>query len=153
MNPYQRFRNMTTRRLALVEDGGYGEELIVVTNVRQSYDTETSSAVITGTEYKGSGLKINFKQYHITNNLVKQDDVNFYISPIAKITVPDEDWIPDEDQTEEDRPDIEVEVDIPPITSADFIIFQNVKYSVVNSKPWNNAGVLMGYKVQGRVAK
>jgi len=151
-NTYQRMRGMTERRLALIEDGGLGSELVIKRKVSQ-YNPTTKRTETTETVYTTSGLRNNYRLFDTKNTSIQDTDVNFYVHPVCKIKVPDPDWVPDVDlgETEADRPLIDQEIDTPQLQPTDVITFLATNYTVVNSKPWNHAGVLIGYKVQGRV--
>lgn len=151
MNTYDRFRAMAIRRLSLVSEGGLGEVIQITRKIGQQYDPDTSTTVQIFEVYKSTGLRVNFRRFDIDNTLVKENDVNFYISPLATQDIPDPDWIPDVGETEADRPTITVSLDTPAIQTTDVIEFLGVKYAVINVRPWNHAGVSIGFKVQGRV--
>lgn len=154
MNTYDRFRAMAIRRLGLISEGGLGAPLIV-SKIRMQYNPRTSeNEEIVISSFTTSGLRNNYRRFDIDGTLIKETDVNFYVSPICTTEVPDPDWVPDIEagETEEDRPSITVEQDTPDISTTDEITFQNVKYKVITVRPWNHAGILIGYKVQGRVS-
>lgn len=152
MNTYEQFRQISTKRLALIEDGGLGSVLKIVRSTTQ-YNPVTKRVETVTVEYVTSGLKINFKIYDWKNSSIQDTDVNFYIHPVSKTTTPDPDWIPDVDQgeTEADRPMIEQTVDTPEALPTDVIEFLNQKFTVIITRPWNHAGILIGHKVQARV--
>lgn len=152
MNTYQKFREISTRRLALIEDGGLGSVIKITRSITQ-YNPITKRTETVTTEYVTSGLKINFKVYDWKNSSIQDTDVNFYIHPVSTTLVPDSDWIPDTDvgETEADRPVIEQSVDTPSPLPTDVIEFLGEKFTVIITRPWNHAGILIGYKVQARV--
>lgn len=149
MNTYDRFRAMAIRRLSLVSDGGLGAPLLI-TRKESTYNVNTSKTEFISTVFNTTGLRNNYRRFDIDGTLIKETDVNFYISPICTITTPDPNWIPDVGQTEDDRPSILVEQDTPSILSTDEITFDSVKYKVITVRPWNHAMISIGFKVQAR---
>lgn len=152
MNTYEKFRSIASKRLALISAGGLGSVLSITRKTSQ-YNPDTKRVETTEIVYVTSGLRNNFKLYDWKNSSIQDTDVNFYIHPVCSTMVPDPDWVPDVDlgETEADRPLIAQEQDTPEVTPTDVIEFLNDKYTIVNTRPWDHAGILIGYKVQARV--
>lgn len=150
MSTSARFRAMAIRRLGLEGDGGVGSSLKLIKR-ESTYDPMTSKTVITEDVFNTSGVCINYKHYDLKNTSIQDTDIQFYVSPVCTKTIPDPDWVPEEGQTESDRPNIEESMDTPEITPAHIVEFLGKEYTVVNSKPWDFSGLLIGYKVQARV--
>lgn len=166
MNMYDRMRAMVIRNLSLLEQGGHGSELLISRTVT-THTPGTGTVTKVTTVYKTTALRNNYRNFDLTNSSIKETDVNFYVSPVATTEILDPEWSPlyagDErwyagdpeapvNETEEDRPLIDVGVDTPEPTTVDKLEFLGNKYTVVNVRPWNHAGVSIGFKVQGRVA-
>jgi len=153
MNMYDRMRAMVIRNLSLLEQGGHGSELLISRTVT-THTPGTGTVTKVTTVYKTTALRNNYRNFDLTNSSIKETDVNFYVSPVATTEVPDPDWVPDVGlgETELDRPLIEVQVDTPELTTVDKLDFLGKKYTAINVRPWNHAGVSIGFKVQGRVA-
>lgn len=149
-NTYQRFRAIAIRRLDLIENGGEGA-VLTITRKTSAYNPVTKRVETVEVVYTTSGLRNNYKMYDWKNSSIQDTDVNFYIHPISTTMQPDSEWTPSAGETEEDRPLVEVSLDTPEITPTDVIGFLGEEYTVINTRPWNHAGILIGYKVQARV--
>lgn len=145
MSIHTRLRGMVGRRLASSGKDGMGSPLVIKRVIQGVYDPETSEVVNTEEIYKSSGLRVAIKHYFVDGTLVKDEDVNLYISPLSKQVVIEEDEEGEEIETE-------VDVDTPKILPTDIIIFDEQEYSVVTTRPWNHSGLSAGFKVHARVA-
>ena len=146
MSTSARFRAMAIRRLGLEGDGGVGNSLKLIKR-ESNYDPTTSKTVITEEVFDTSGVRINYKHYDLKNTSIQDTDIQFYVSPVCTKTIPDPDWVPEEGQTESDRPNIEESGDTPEITPAHIGVFFFKGYTVVASKPLYFSGLVIRYNV------
>ena len=153
MNTYDRLRAMVIRNLKLTSEGGLGTELVIKRTVTTKVPGSGTVTKVT-TEYKTTALRNQYRNFDINGTTIKETDVNLYVSPICTTELPDPDWVPDVDlgETEADRPLIDTVVDTPELTTQDVLEMLGKKYTTINVRPWNHAGVSIGFKVQGRVA-
>lgn len=136
---------MVERRLSSTGRDGVGSPITIKRVIHGEYDPETSTVVNTTEIYKTSGIRVAIKHYFVDGTLVKDEDVNLYISPVATKSVIEQD-----DEGEDFVTNIEV--DTPPIIPTDTITFDGQTYVVVTSRPWNHSGLSAGFKVHARIA-
>lgn len=123
-----RFREMTIRRLGLRESGGEGAP-ITLNKIESQYNPVTSKNenVVVDT-HEGSALRTRFKSHTVDGNLIRADDLLFYISPVL---------LDGTDCPEPIRPDT--------------LTFEGKTYVVVSSDAWDFSGIPCGWRVQARV--
>lgn len=109
--------------------GGLGSVIKIVREGESTFDPSTGEVVNDGGEITTTGIKMSIKQYLIDNETILNSDVHFYISPEDSLGV-----------------------SVPALDPIDTIEFNGEVYSVVNSKPWDFNGILIGQKVQARVS-
>jgi len=124
-----RFREMTIRRLGLRENGGEGAPITLTKTTEGVYNPITSQVEGGGEEvFEGSALRTRFKSHTVDGNLIRADDLLFYVSPVL---------LNGEDCPEPIRPDT--------------LTFEGKTYSVVSSDAWDFSGIPCGWRVQARI--
>lgn len=123
---YNRFYKMALKHLGA---SGLGSAIKIVREGESVFDPSTGEVVNSGLEITTTGIKMSIKQYLIDNETILNSDVHFYISPEDSLGVA-----------------------VPVLDPIDTIEFNGEVYSVVNSKPWDFNGILIGQKVQARVS-
>lgn len=123
-----RFREMTIRRLGLRENGGEGAP-ITISKIESQYNPVTSkNESVVVDVHEGSALRTRFKSHTVDGNLIRADDLLFYVSPVL---------LNGEDCPEPIRPDT--------------LTFEGKTYVVVSSDAWDFSGIPCGWRVQARV--
>lgn len=124
---YDRAKATAARMLAPRSSGGKGLALTLRSVTQGEYDPDvgTSSEVVV--EHAGSGFRQNYELKDIDGSLVKSGDVLFLVSPVLL------------DGT-----------DTPTPSTQDKVVFDGATYNVVDVKPWNYAGLAVGFEVQAR---
>lgn len=124
---YDRAKATAARQLAPRSSGGKGMPIALTLDEEGEYDPATQSAPITSTVHQGSGLRDSYAIRDIDGTLIRADDVRFIVSPVLL------------DGT-----------DAPNLTTAYKLTAGGVTYSIVNVKPWDYAGLVVGFEVQAR---
>lgn len=125
---HDRGRALAVRLLAPRSRGGKGLEMALIRTTEGPYDPDTGTAGQTETPYQGSGLRDTYEAAEVDGALIRQDDAKLILSPVTLDGI-----------------------DLPDPESGDQIDFDGSRYQVVSVKPWNYAGVDIGYEVQGRL--
>lgn len=125
---YNRFYKMALKRLSTGANG-VGIPIKITRGGDPTIDVTTGEVVSVESIINTSGIKMAIKQYLIDNDLILNSDVNFYISP------EDDDGVA-----------------IPMLDPTDLIEFSGVTYVIIDSKPWDFNGVLIGQKVHARLS-
>jgi hypothetical protein len=107
--------------------GGKGLELTLTKTVTGQYDPSTGSSTNTGTSYEGSGFRQDYDLKDVDGTLILRGDVEILVSPVQL------------DGT-----------DLPAPATGDAITFDNIAYTIIDVKPWNYAGLAVGFAVQAR---
>lgn len=124
---YDRAKATAARMLSPRSSGGKGLELTLRRTVPGEYDPDTGSATDTLTDYPGSGLRQEYDLKDVDGSLIKAGDVMFLVSPLLI------------DGT-----------DMPEPKTQDIVLFDGQQYLVQSVKPWNYAGLAVGFEIQGR---
>jgi len=124
---YDRAKASAARMLAPRSKGGKGLEMTLRRVTSGEYDPETGTAGETVEEFRGSAFRDTFDQADINGTTIQQDDVKFLVSPVLLNGM-----------------------DMPKPGQGDSILFDQIKYAIVNVKPWNYAGLAVGFEVQAR---
>lgn len=124
---YDRAYAMAARMLAPRSAGGKGLEATLTKVVPGAYDPATGTSTPTLTTYAGSAFRDTYSREEIDGTRVLVDDDKFLVSPEL------------------------INGDATPMLDPQFkITFDGVEYTIVNVKPWNYAGLTVGFEVQGR---
>jgi hypothetical protein len=124
---YDRAKATAARLLAPRSQGGKGLELTLRRTVPGEYDPETGTSTDTTTDYAGSGLRDSYDLKDVDGSLVKSGDVKFLVSPLLLNGA-----------------------DMPEPKTQDKVLFDGDTYNVESVKPWDYAGLAVGFEVQGR---
>lgn len=124
---YDRSRALAVRMLAPRSQGGKGLEMTLQRVVRGPYDPVAGGPPTTTVEHQGSAFRDSFSFRDIDGTYIKQGDVKLLVSPVLLAGG-----------------------DMPEPTTLDRVLFDGVTYSVVGVKPWNYAGMSVGFEVQAR---
>lgn len=122
---YNRFYNMALRRLS---SNGLGSPIKITREGESSFDPTTGEVTTNKVEVNTSGIKMNVKEHLVDGELILATDVLFYVSP----------------ETDEGG-------SVPLILSADQVEFSGRGYVVVDVRPWDFEGIIIGQKVHARV--
>lgn len=125
---YDRSKKLATRMLAPRNKGGKGLACQVVQTVEGEYDPTLGGAPETVTTIDTSAVRTNYANKDIDGSNIKSDDVLFLVSPVQLTGI-----------------------DMPVISTSDKIIFDGNTYTIITAKPWNYAGLNIGFEIQGRV--
>lgn len=124
---HNRMRAMVIRNLA-PQPKGKGVEITFKKQVGGGYDRLTGGTYpIFVTEYKGSGVRVNYSEYAYKNEAIIYGDFQIYLSPVQI------------DGSEMLRPSI-----------GDEFTFLDKQVRVINVNPFNDNGVDCGWKLQVR---
>lgn len=124
---YDRAKAMAARQLAPRSRGGKGLEMTLRKTTAGEYDPEIGTSTDTTVDYAGSAFRQEYDLKDIDGSLVKAGDVLFLVSPLLL------------DGT-----------DTPEPMTLDIILFDGQQYIAQTVKPWNYAGLAVGFEVQGR---
>lgn len=124
---YDRAKATASRQLAPRSRGGKGLELTLRRIVSGEYDPETGTSPSTTTDYAGSGLRQSYDLKDVDGTLILAGDVKFLVSPVLL----------DGSDTPEPQ-------------TLDIVLFDGQQYTVQSVKPWNYAGLAVGFEVQAR---
>lgn len=124
---HNRMRAMVIRNLA-PQPKGKGVEITFKKQVGGGYDRETGGTYpIFVTEFKGSGVRVNYSEYAYKNEAIIYGDFQIYLSPVLI------------DGGEMPKPSI-----------GDEFTFLDQEVRVINVNPFNDNGVDCGWKLQVR---
>lgn len=124
---YDRAKRAAARLLAPRSLGGKGLEMTLRRTTTGAYDPATGGASVTTADYTGSAFRDSYSRAEIDGTLIRADDTKLLLSPIQL------------DGT-----------DLPEPAAQDKIIFDGSEYSIVTVRPWNYAGLAVGFEVQAR---
>lgn len=124
---YDRARATAIRMLAPRSKGSKGLEMTLTRTVAGEYDPEAGGATSTITDYLGSAFRDTYSNSDIDGTLIKAGDVKFLVSPALLDGSP-----------------------MPTPATTDTILFDSQRFTVESVKPWNYAGVDIGFEVQAR---
>ena len=124
---YDRAKASAARMLAPRSSGGKGFALRLTKVTAGAYNPATGSSTNTTTNYDGSGFRQDYKLDDIDGTMARQGDVKFLVSPLLINGN-----------------------DMPEPADGDSITFDGSTYSVISVKPWNYAGLAVGFEVQAR---
>lgn len=124
---HDRMRAMVIRNLA-PQPKGKGVEITFYQKTGGGYDRETGGTYpIVITEFKGSGIRVNYSEYAYKNEVIEYGDFQIYLSPVQT------------NGSEMPEPKIN-----------DEFLFIDKKVRVINKSPFNDNGVDCGWKLQVR---
>lgn len=123
---YTRFYNMALRRLS---GDSLGSPITITKESEGAFNPSTGAVVSTVESFETTGVKMAIKQYLVDGETILNADVHFYVSPVTTNGL-----------------------ELPLVTSTDTITFNNEKYVVVDTKPWDFNGNRIGQKVHARVS-
>ncbi|MCO7546170.1 hypothetical protein [Stutzerimonas nitrititolerans] len=124
---YDRSRALAVRMLAPRSRGGKGLEMALIRTIEGDYDPVTGGTSTTTDQYDGSAFRDIYRQDDIDGTYIKQGDVKLLVSP-AQLNG----------------------ADMPEPGTQDRIQFDGGAYTIVSVKPWNYAGLTVGFEVQAR---
>lgn len=124
---YDRSRALAVRMLAPRAKGGKGAEMTLQRRQQGPYDPEAGGSTTVTVEHLGSAFRDTFALSDIDGTLIKQGDVKLLVSP-EKLDGSD----------------------LPEPTTQDRILFDDKNYTVIGVKPWDYAGLAVGFEVQAR---
>ena len=124
---YDRAKRTAARLLAPRSRGGKGLEMTLRRTTTGDYDPATGGVSVTTVDYAGSAFRDSYSRAEIDGTLIRADDAKLLLSPIQL------------DGT-----------DLPSPEQQDRIIFDGNVYSIVAVRPWNYAGLAVGFEVQAR---
>lgn len=125
---YDRSKKLAIRMLSPRKKGGKGLECKLIKITTGDYDPETSSESVTETVYDTSAVRTNYDLKNIDGTNIQANDVLFLVSPVQLNRQ-----------------------DMPVINETDKFIFDSTRYSIISVKPWNYAGLNVGFEIQGRL--
>lgn len=124
---YDRSRKLAVRMLAPRDKGGKGAEMTLQRLQQGPYDPEAGGSTTVTVEHHGSAFRDTFALRDIDGTVIKQGDVKLLVSP-EKLDGSD----------------------LPEPTTQDRILFDGKTYTVIGVKPWDYAGLAVGFEVQAR---
>lgn len=124
---YDRARATAIRMLAPRSAGGKGLEMTLTRTVAGEYDPAIGGSSSTTTDYTGSAFRDTYENKDVDGTLIKAGDVKFLVSPALL------------DGSA-----------MPTPTTTDTILFDGQRFTVASVKPWNYAGLDIGFEVQAR---
>lgn len=124
---YDRSRKLAVRMLAPRDKGGKGAEITLQRRQQGPYDPEAGGSTTVTVEHRGSAFRDTFALRDIDGTVIKQGDVKLLVSP-EKLDGSD----------------------LPEPTTQDRILFDGKTYTVIGVKPWDYAGLAVGFEVQAR---
>lgn len=124
---YDRARATAIRMLAPRSKGGKGLEMTLTRTVMGEYDPNIGGASSTTTNYDGSAFRDTYSLRDVDGSLIKSGDVKLLVSP-----------------------ELLNGSDTPTPETVDKILFDSTLYTVQSVKPWNYAGLDIGFEVQAR---
>lgn len=114
--------------LALRSKGGKGAEVTIVKTIPSSGGYEPGKPLVPSeSRFVTSGVRIGYENNEIDGTRILAGDVKILVSPVLL--------------SGSDTPDC---------SAGDVVEFLGQSYTVVNSKPWNYAGLPVGAEVQAR---
>ena len=124
---YDRSRALAVLMLAPRSKGGKGLELMLERTIEGEYDPVTGGSESVTTEFHGSAFRDSYQQDDIDGTYIKQGDAKLLVSP-EQING----------------------ADMPTPETQDRLLFDGQVYAVISVKPWNYAGLTVGFEVQAR---
>ncbi|WP_256806842.1 hypothetical protein [Pseudomonas kurunegalensis] len=124
---YDRSRALAVRMLAPRAKGGKGAEMTLQCRQQGAYDPVAGGSPTVTVSHFGSAFRDTYAQRDIDGTRIKLGDVKLLVSP-EKL-----------DGTE-----------LPVPTTQDRIIFDGKTFTLIAVKPWNYAGLAVGFEVQAR---
>lgn len=123
---FDRLRAMTIRRLRPRANGGNGMPGLLLRK-EYTYNPDTDLNETVSTEHDISGIRATYALRHIDGDLIRTNDVKFYLCPVLL------------DGT-----------DCPTPLTTDNLTIGGKAFTIVSVKTWNNAGVECGWQLQLR---
>lgn len=125
---YDRSLALATRMLAPRSEGGKGLLAEFKVSATGEYDPATGTAPVVDTTYTGSAFRDTYERSEIDGTRVLASDVKFLVSPVLLSGAT-----------------------TPPLNPQYKIMFDGDTYTIISVKPWNYAGLNVGFEVQGRL--
>lgn len=127
MGFHDRMRAMVIRQLSL-QPKGKGVSVTLQHSVPGEFDPSTGGVTPTlVTEYAGSGVRVNYKEYAYKNTSIEVGDFQIYLSPVLV------------NGSEMPQPKL-----------GDELIFINKTVRLINIEPFDDNGLNCGWKLQVR---
>lgn len=124
---YDRGRALAVRMLAPRSKGGKGAEMTLQRRQQGAYDPIAGGSPTVTVSHQGSAFRDTYEQKDVDGTRIKQGDVKLLVSP-AKLDGSD----------------------LPEPTTQDQVLFGGKTYTLIAVKPWNYAGMDVGFEVQAR---